>query len=99
MATLLITVDAPQQSIDLEVPGDVQISELLPALILACGLAPVDAATSSTQWMLSPIGGNPFSPNRSLIACGVVDGARLVLQDSSSPRRTPEYHAVKPTFI
>jgi hypothetical protein len=99
MTTLLITIATSQQSVDLEVPGDVPIGELLPALVVACGLSRTATADATTQWTLGPASGGPFPPNRSLIACGVVDGASLTLQDAATPRRASEYFAVKPTFI
>ena len=99
MPTLLVTIDTPQQSIDLEVPGDVPIDALLPELVAACGLSPVGVNNAATQWVLAPAGSAPFPPNRSLIDCGVVDGARLSLQDAAMPRRAPDYFAVNPTFI
>jgi hypothetical protein len=41
------------------------------------------------SWFLAPVGGDPFPPEESLAACGVGDGAVLVLVDEGPPTIPP----------
>lgn len=85
MATVLVTIDGPQQSIDCEVPGDIPIGDLLPLLLDACGIAEKSPSlVSPATWALGLPSGQPLRENQSLIACGVVDGMRLLLRDKVS---------------
>ena len=87
MATVLLTVRGPEQTVDMELPGDAPIGELFPMLIALC--AP-HASTATTQvptsalilrWRLRPLEGAAFEPTATLIDCGIMDGAILHLED------------------
>lgn len=84
MHTILITIQGPRRSVDLEVPGELPISELIPVLLELCGPIPLNAAQPASflwaSWGLRPVDSRQIlAPNRSLIEAGVVDGAVLQL--------------------
>lgn len=88
MQTVLVTISGPGKSMDLEVPGEVPLSELLPELIKLCGpQTPVAAIGDSFSWFLRLPDGNLLDANCSLIEAAVMDGAVLVLQDRYSLAR------------
>ncbi|HEX5439955.1 MAG TPA: EsaB/YukD family protein [Ktedonobacterales bacterium] len=91
MRTVLVTITGPEREVDCEIPGDAPISELLPLLMDACGLdTPASGGSSSSAltatWALGLESGPLFPMDKSLIACGVVDGARLLLRSRESRR-------------
>ncbi len=85
MASVMVTVYGPHGPRDLELPSTAPLNDLIPLLVQVC--AP---EMSGTQWAnaayfgLGPIGGQPFPPDRSLDACGLMDGAVLAFQDIAS---------------
>lgn len=85
MATVLITVAGPEQLIDLELPADVALRELLPLLVEVC--APRMAGTrwaAAEYWGVGYPDGQPLAPERTLIECGIHDGEMLAFQDIGS---------------
>src|SRR5690348_13531340 len=88
MRTVLVTIDSPVRGVDCEVPGDLPIRDLIPLLIDVCGLSEMDNAQDMSvpvlEWALRLPTGQPFAEQESLIACGVVDGMRLLLHDRAS---------------
>ncbi len=99
MASVLVTIDTPRQSYDLEVPGDVPIGELLPALAQMCGMAPTANAGQPPMWILTGENGAPLQPARTLIGCGVIDGSRLQLHDAIAAQHSTNMRTTAPTFI
>ena len=87
MQTILVTITAPDKSMDLEVPGELPLGELLPELVKLCGPQSAEAIGDSFSWFLRFPEGNPLDANRSLIEAEVMDGAVLVLQDRQSLAR------------
>jgi uncharacterized ubiquitin-like protein YukD len=85
MQMLLITVAGPQQSIDLQVPGELPISDLLPTLLeVCCSPAEATAPLSGTSWQV--VYSNKFLPlDRALSELAVPDGAILHLQNQAAP--------------
>ena len=85
MQTVLITLIGPARRIDLKLPAEVPVGDLLPKLLELCGPQLNQPQTALSQWclVLSPKG-MALLPNRSLRDCGVVDGAVLALQDNVS---------------
>lgn len=86
-STVLATVQGPGKTLDLELPGDVPVSELLPLLLELCG-SPGSPSQKERQSpiRLQVVGARvPLAPNRTLIEAEVSDGAVLVLQTSTPP--------------
>ncbi len=92
MQTVLVTLNGPGSSIDLELPGDVPIRDLL-AELTKLWEPPAEEPTEPLHWMLSREGGGVLDAARTLIECGVMDGAVLGLQDSVSLARQREQAA------
>lgn len=90
MATILVTVAGPEKLIDLELPGETPISDLLPLLVEVC--VPRMATTqwaAADYWGLGYPESRPFSPARTLVECGVYDGEVLAFQDLGSWPQPP----------
>lgn len=78
MQTVLLTLIGPTRRIDLKLPAEVPIGELLPKILELCDLPLAEQA----QWRLVISGNHSvLPPTHSLLACGVVDGAILTLQN------------------
>lgn len=90
---ILITVEGSWGKIDLEVPGDIPISELLPALLEICGPQPLSTSlNNSSMWGLGQIGSlHPLPVTSSLIRAGLMDGGVLVLQTVKEWANQREY--------
>jgi hypothetical protein len=83
MQTVLITIISPARRIDLKLPSEVPMGDLLPKILEMCGLRQV--RIDPTLWRLViPKRNLALPPARSLRDCGVVDGAILYLQDSAA---------------
>jgi hypothetical protein len=86
MQTLLVTIIGPQRTIDLEMPGEVPIGELLPIVMTLCGspdFFPQQNALSS--WGLGVIDAFvPLPLFSSLSAEKIVNGTILQLKERSA---------------
>jgi hypothetical protein len=83
MQTVLLTLIGSRRQIDLQLPAEVPIDDLLPKLLELCG--PPQAQIGYTQWCLvTQDKGIILTPTHSLSEGGVVDGARLLLQEYTS---------------
>jgi hypothetical protein len=86
-STLLVTVRGPFKTIDLELPGDVPVGELIPLLLEICGSQennPKNVLQAPAS--LQVVGMRaPLSSDRTLIDANVCDGALLVLQTNQTP--------------
>lgn len=72
---LLLTVQGPRRRLDLEVPADVPVSDLLPLFQQICG----DSA-GNERWSLSRLtSGRPLQAAQTLLENGVLDGEVLAL--------------------
>ncbi len=88
MRTILVTVEGPSGPTDLELPLDVSIGELLPALVAACSSLQAGVfGLGRTPLALGTAEGGAFSAGRTLADYGVVDGMRLLLQEEVAWRR------------
>jgi hypothetical protein len=100
MAVLLVTVAGPGGHRDLAVPADVPVGDLLApvAAALAEPHRPPPAGTTaeSGACRLWTAGGDLLQDERSLAACGVGDGARLVLGPDPPPGAGPLPAATAP---
>jgi WXG100 protein secretion system (Wss), protein YukD len=93
--TLLVTVRGPFKTIDLELPGDVPVGELLPLLLEICGPQENDSKkVLQAPVSLQVLGARaPLSSNSTLIDAGVYDGTVLVLQTNHPPSTLAESSA------
>ena len=84
MQTVLLTIVGPTRRVDLKLPAEISLEELLPKLLELCG-PPHAPEQISSQWRLVISTQHVALPlTRSLLACGIVDGAILLLQDYAS---------------
>lgn len=84
MQIVLLTLVGPARQVDLKLPAEVPTGTLLPKLLEICG-GPQQAQADLSQWRLVIPGKKTvLSPDRSLLDCGVIDGAVLLLQDYAS---------------
>ena len=77
MGAVLATVAGPNSRMDLSLPTDAPVGEIVPALVERCAPGP----KPWSRWALGPAGGAPFAPQRTLAELGVVDGSELQLCD------------------
>lgn len=78
MKTLVVTIAGPQRKVDLTVPAETPIEQLLPTF-MTLGL--IDEQTVNGHPVgLAPVGQPPLPGTSSLSECGVVDGTLLKLQ-------------------
>jgi hypothetical protein len=99
MATVVVTVAWRGRRRDLAVPADVAVADLLRPLAVAVGIdlpSPGSggvgqrAASPGGELALAPLGGAPLPADRALGACGIGDGAVLVLIDGRAPGLGPD---------
>ena len=69
-----VTVVAPKTRIDLALPADVSVADLLPMLLEKAFEATPDGGARHGGWCLARLGDAPLDPNRTLDSLGVVDG-------------------------
>ena len=79
MSSVLVTVQGPEQSAELQLPGDRPVAELLPLLVEVCAGG---QQAEGACWELAPLGGLGFDPARTLHEVGVMDGSLLHLRDA-----------------
>lgn len=91
---LLVTVEGPEHRVDLELPGDQAVGELVPLLLRIC--APEQAPMPNRQWQLRRATGEVVPAAQTLAAAGVVEGALLELCEAGpetlpapAPARAP----------
>ena len=77
MGAVLVTVAGPTSRMDLSLPTDAPVGEIVPALVERAEPEP----KPWSRWALGPVGGTPFAPRRTLAELGVVDGSVLQLRD------------------
>ena len=79
--TLLVTVQGTQRKLDIELPGDVLVSELLPLLLQMCGAPTSTRERSTIRWNIHVSGtGKILQARRTLLENNVLDGDLLLLQ-------------------
>ncbi|MBM7770296.1 type VII secretion integral membrane protein EccD [Actinokineospora baliensis] len=75
-----VTVVAPRTRIDVALPADVSVADLLPMLLEMAGETTPDGGARHGGWCLAKLGDNPLDPSRTLGSLGVVDGDMLQLR-------------------
>ncbi|MFB9907091.1 type VII secretion integral membrane protein EccD [Allokutzneria oryzae] len=89
-----VTVLAPRTRIDVALPSDVAVADLLPMLLNLAGQASPDGGARHGGWCLGKLGEAPLDPSRTLASLGVVDGDLLQLRRRSENPPPPLYDDV-----
>ncbi len=80
MTTLVVTIAGPRQRVDLSVPAETPIEQLLPTF-LSLGVLENGVDTSSERYGVARVGEGPLPGGSSLAECGVVDGTVLYVSE------------------
>jgi type VII secretion integral membrane protein EccD len=75
-----VTVVAPRTRMDLALPTDTPLADLLPTLLRYAGESPDDPAFLRGGWVLQRLGEEPFDPSQRLSSLGIRDGDVLHLR-------------------
>ncbi|MGH3900773.1 MAG: type VII secretion integral membrane protein EccD [Pseudonocardiaceae bacterium] len=75
-----MTVVAPRTRIDLALPSEVAVANLLPMVLKMAGETAADGGSNHGGWCLAKLGGEAIDPDRPLGSLGVVDGDLLQLR-------------------
>src|SRR6476469_8234111 len=79
-----VTVVAPRARMDVALPVQCTLAELVPQLVRLSG-APVRTAPDATGWSLSRVGGPPLPPGLTVAAAAIADGEILHLTAHAGP--------------
>ncbi|MFF4014692.1 type VII secretion integral membrane protein EccD [Streptomyces sp. NPDC001843] len=86
-----ITVRAPSKSMDLAVPGDIPVAELLPALVEYGGADLAESGLEHGGWILQRLAGRPLDEEATLDAAGLRDGEVLYLRPRADALPEPHF--------
>ncbi|MGH3996766.1 MAG: type VII secretion integral membrane protein EccD [Pseudonocardiaceae bacterium] len=75
-----VTVVAPRTRIDLALPSDVAVADLVPMVLTMAGESAPDGGSSHGGWCLAKLGGEAIDTDRPLSSLGIVDGDLLQLR-------------------
>jgi type VII secretion integral membrane protein EccD len=89
-----VTVVAPRTRIDLALPSDVAVANLLPMLLTMAGESSPDGGSRHGGWCLARLDGKEIDPDRPLSSLGVVDGDLLQLRHRSDNPPPPLFDDV-----
>jgi type VII secretion integral membrane protein EccD len=89
-----VTVVAPRTRIDVALPADVAVADLLPMLLDMANEATPDGGARHGGWVLAKLGDAPLDPSRTLASLGVVDGELLQLRRRNENPPPPLYDDV-----
>lgn len=89
-----VVVVAPRTRVDVALPADLPLVELLPMLLDMVGERSDDGGAQHDGWVLSPVGGEPLDPSRSLRSLDVLDGTALTLHPGRSSVAEPIFDDV-----
>ncbi|MBA8931506.1 type VII secretion integral membrane protein EccD [Kutzneria viridogrisea] len=89
-----VTVVAPRTRIDVALPSDVAVADLMPMLLEMAREATPDGGARHGGWCLAKLGDSPLDPSRTLASLGVVDGDMLQLRKRSENPPPPLYDDV-----
>ena len=84
-----LTIIAPASRLDVALPVDMSLAELLPTLLRNAGEDLPDAGLKHGGWVLQRLGEQPFDTGKSLAALGVRDGEMLYFRPRDS--QLPEF--------
>ncbi|HJQ48728.1 MAG TPA: type VII secretion integral membrane protein EccD [Amycolatopsis sp.] len=89
-----MTVVAPRTRIDVALPADVAVADLLPMLLDMANEASPDGGARHGGWSLAKLGDAPLDPSRTLASLGVIDGELLQLRRRNENPPPPLYDDV-----
>lgn len=89
-----VTVVAPQTRIDVAMPADVTVADLLPMLLEMARERSPDGGSRHGGWCLARLGDAALDPSRTLASAGVVDGDLLQLRRRSDSPPPPLFDDV-----
>lgn len=89
-----VTVVAPRTRIDVALPADVAVSDILPLVVDMARETSSDGGSRHGGWVLAKLGGAPLDPSRTLASLGIVDGDLLQLRKRSENPPPPLYDDV-----
>lgn len=89
-----ITMVAPSTRIDIALPADVAVADLLPMLLEMAREVTPDGGARHGGWCLARLGDAPLDPSRTLASLGVVDGDLLQLRRRAENPPPPLYDDV-----
>lgn len=89
-----VTVVAPNTRIDVALPADVSVADMLPMLLDMAKETTPDGGARHGGWCLGKLGGAQLDPSRTLASLGVVDGDLLQLRKRSDNPPPPLYDDV-----
>jgi len=87
-------VVAPHTRIDVALPADVAVADLLPMLLEMAKEATPDGGARHGGWALARLGDAPLDPSRTLASLGIVDGELLQLRKRNENPPPPLYDDV-----
>jgi MinD-like ATPase involved in chromosome partitioning or flagellar assembly len=86
VSTLVVTIAGPEKRVDLSVPGETPIGQLMPTFL---SLGVVSQNGNGTLYGLTRSGGQPLPEASTLAACGVVDGEVLTVVEVKGEEAPP----------
>jgi type VII secretion integral membrane protein EccD len=89
-----VTVVAPRTRIDVALPADVSVADLLPMLLEMAKEATPDGGARHGGWCLAKLGDTALDPSRTLASLSVVDGEMLQLRRRSETPPPPLFDDV-----
>ncbi|KMS84081.1 membrane protein [Streptomyces regensis] len=89
-----VTVVAPNTRIDVALPADVAVADLMPMLLEMAKETSPDGGARHGGWALAKLGDAPLDPSRTLASLGVVDGELLQLRKRNENPPPPLYDDV-----
>ncbi|MGH3904564.1 MAG: type VII secretion integral membrane protein EccD [Pseudonocardiaceae bacterium] len=89
-----MTVVAPRTRIDVALPSDVAVADLLPMVLKMAGESTPDGGSRHGGWCLAKLGDTAIDPDRTLGSLSVVDGDLLQLRRRSENPPPPLYDDV-----
>lgn len=86
-----ITVVAPRMRLDVAVPQEVPLADLLPTLLWHSGEQLAEEGIASGGWALQRVGERPLDTGQTMAALGVRDGDILYLRTGQGAAPAPVY--------
>lgn len=85
---------APRTRIDVALPADVAVADLMPMLLEMAKEVTPDGGARHGGWTLAKLGDSPLDPSRTLASLGIVDGELLQLRKRNENPPPPLYDDV-----